>query len=60
MTASRRTSPPTAEAYKQRNAVEWCINRFKRWRGLAMRTDRLALAYRAALRLPATLIWVRG
>ncbi|WP_431040364.1 transposase [Streptomyces sp. P9-1] len=27
-----------AEAYKQRNAVERCINRLEQWRGLAMRT----------------------
>ncbi|MGP3968493.1 IS5 family transposase [Streptomyces sp. 6N223] len=51
--------PPAfdAEAYKQRNAVEWCINRLKQWRGLAMRTDKLAIAYQAALHLAAILIW---
>ncbi|MFF8513539.1 transposase [Streptomyces sp. NPDC015492] len=50
--------PPAfdAEAYKQRNAVERCINRLKQWRGLAMRTDKLAIAYQAAL---AILIWAR-
>lgn len=46
-----------AEAYKQRNAVERCINRLKQWRGLAMRTDKLAIAYQAALHLAAILIW---
>ncbi|MFF3138670.1 IS5 family transposase [Streptomyces mirabilis] len=53
--------PPTfdAEAYKQRNAVERCINRIKQWRGLAMRTDKLAIAYQAALHLAAILIWTR-
>lgn len=53
--------PPAfdAEAYKQRNAVERCINRLKHWRGLAMRTDKLAIAYQAALHLAAILIWVR-
>ncbi|MEU1536147.1 IS5 family transposase [Streptomyces fagopyri] len=53
--------PPTfdAETYKQRNAVERCINRIKQWRGLAMRTDKLAIAYQAALHLVATLIWAR-
>ncbi|MFE5513039.1 IS5 family transposase [Streptomyces sp. NPDC056529] len=53
--------PPAfdAEAYKQRNAVERCINRLKQWRGLAMRTDKLAIAYQAALHLAATLIWTR-
>ncbi|WP_099053112.1 IS5 family transposase [Streptomyces griseochromogenes] len=53
--------PPVfdAEAYKQRNAVERCINRFKQWRGLALRTDKLAIAYQAALHLAAILIWAR-
>ncbi|MFG2924258.1 IS5 family transposase [Streptomyces sp. NPDC048305] len=53
--------PPAfdAEAYKERNTVERCINRFKQWRGLAMRTDKLALAYQAALHLAAILIWAR-
>ncbi|WP_398947503.1 IS5 family transposase [Streptomyces sp. BK340] len=49
-----------AEAYKQRNAVERCISRLKQWRGLAMRTDKLALAYEAALHLAAILIWSRS
>ncbi|MFJ6137395.1 IS5 family transposase [Kitasatospora sp. NPDC092286] len=47
------------ESYKERNTVERCINRFKQWRGLAMRTDKLAIAYQAALHLAAILIWVR-
>ncbi|MEV6357295.1 IS5 family transposase [Streptomyces hydrogenans] len=49
-----------AEAYKQRNAVERCINRLKQWRGLAMRTDKLAIAYQAALHLAAILMWTRS
>lgn len=48
-----------AETYKQRNAVERCINRLKQWRGLAMRTDKLAIAYQAALHFAAILIWIR-
>ncbi|MER7540732.1 IS5 family transposase [Streptomyces sp. NPDC097704] len=53
--------PPSfdAQAYKQRNAVERCINRLKQWRGPAMRTDKLAIAYQAALHLAAILIRVR-
>ncbi|MFE5677761.1 IS5/IS1182 family transposase, partial [Streptomyces erythrochromogenes] len=53
--------PPSfdAEAYKQRNTVERCINRLKQWRGLAMRTDKLAIAYEGALHLAAILIWTR-
>ncbi|MFE5488008.1 IS5 family transposase [Streptomyces sp. NPDC056527] len=48
-----------AETYKERNAVERCINRLKQWRGLAMRTDKLAIAYQAALHLAAILVWTR-
>ncbi|MDQ0960700.1 transposase [Streptomyces sp. B4I13] len=53
--------PPSfdADAYKQRNTVERCVNRLKQWRGLAMRTDKLAIAYQAALHLAAILIWAR-
>lgn len=48
-----------SEAYKQRNTVERCINRLKQWRGLATRTDKLAIAYQAALQLAGILIWSR-
>lgn len=48
-----------AEAYKQRNTVERCVNRLKQGRGLAMRTDKLAIVHRAALHLAAILIWTR-
>ncbi|MEU9003766.1 IS5 family transposase [Streptomyces sp. NPDC048551] len=48
------------ETYKQRNTVERCINQLKQWRGLATRTDKLAIAYEAALRLVSVLIWIRG
>ncbi|MER7112478.1 IS5 family transposase [Streptomyces sp. NPDC000229] len=48
-----------AETYKERNAVERCIARLKQWRGLAMRTDKLAIVYQAALHLAAILIWSR-
>ncbi|WP_454325330.1 IS5 family transposase [Streptomyces ambofaciens] len=53
--------PPgfNAETYKERNAVERCIARLKQRGGLAMRTDKLAVAYRAALHLAAILIWAR-
>ncbi|MEU8472076.1 IS5 family transposase [Streptomyces sp. NPDC029006] len=47
------------EVYKQRNTVERCINRLKQWRGLATRTDKLAIAYQAALHLAGILIWTR-
>ncbi|WP_405548088.1 hypothetical protein [Streptomyces phaeochromogenes] len=32
-------------------------HRLKQWRGLAMRTDKLAIAYQAALHLATVLIW---
>ncbi|MFI5553489.1 IS5 family transposase [Streptomyces sp. NPDC051738] len=48
-----------SEAYKQRNTVERCINRLKQWRGLATRTDKLAITYQAALHLAGILIWAR-
>nr|WP_281194324.1 IS5 family transposase [Streptomyces yerevanensis] len=48
-----------AETYKERNTVERCIARLKQWRGLAMRTDKLAIAYQAALHLAAIFIWTR-
>jgi transposase len=48
------------EAYKQRNAVERCISRFKQRRGLAMRTDQLTIADQAALCVAALLIWARA
>ncbi|WP_420711950.1 MULTISPECIES: IS5 family transposase [unclassified Streptomyces] len=48
-----------AETYKERNAVERCIARLKQWRGLAVRTDKLAIAYQAALHLASILIWTQ-
>ena len=48
------------QAYKHRNTVERCINRLKQWRGIAMRTDRLAVHYLAALQVAATFLWVRS
>lgn len=58
---SSRSRPPgfDSEAYKQRNTVERCINHLKQWRGLATRTDKLAIAYQAALHLAGILIWTR-
>ncbi|WP_285843816.1 IS5 family transposase [Kocuria palustris] len=45
--------------YKGRNVVERCFNRLKQWRGIAMRSDKLARNYRAAVSLAATLIWIK-
>lgn len=46
-----------ADAYKQRNSVERWIDRLEQWHGLALRCDKLAIAYQAALHLAAILIW---
>ncbi|MFI5859723.1 IS5 family transposase [Streptomyces parvulus] len=58
---SRGGRPPgfDHETYRERNTVERCIARLKQWRGLALRTDKLAVAYQAALNLAAILIWNR-
>ena len=42
-----------------RNVVERCFNKLKQWRGIAMRSDKLARNYRAAISLAATLIWIK-
>ncbi|MCJ0875188.1 IS5 family transposase [Streptomyces sp. AP-93] len=45
------------DGYKIRNTVERCIGRMKQWRGIAMRTDKLATHYEAAVVLAATMLW---
>ena len=45
--------------YRGRNVVERCFNKLKQWRGIAMRSDKLARNYRAAISLAATLIWIK-
>ncbi|MFG3507069.1 IS5 family transposase [Streptomyces sp. NPDC047821] len=59
--AARGGRPPgfDRQAYKHRNTVERCINRIKQWRGIAMRTDNLAVHYLAALQVAATFLRVR-
>lgn len=46
------------ERYRDRNVVERCFNKLKQWRGIAMRTDKTARNYHAALCLAATLHWL--
>ena len=46
------------ERYKGRNVVERCFNRLERWRGIAMRSDKLLRRYCAAVSLAVTLIWI--
>ena len=50
---------PRATHYRGRNVVERCFNKLKQWRGIAMRTDKTARSYRAAIHLAATLIWIK-
>ena len=44
--------------YRDRNVVERCFNKLKQWRGIAMRSDKLARNYHAGLSLAATLHWL--
>ena len=47
------------ERYRGRNVVERCFNRLKQWRGIAMRSDKLARNYRAGVALASILIWIK-
>ncbi|WP_397518023.1 transposase [Rhodococcus oxybenzonivorans] len=47
------------ERYRGRNVVERCFNKLEQWRGIAMRSDKTARAYRAAITLAATLICIK-
>lgn len=51
--------PTQKTRYRGRNVVERCFNKLKSWRGIAMRTDKLARNYSAAITLAATLMWLR-
>lgn len=44
--------------YRGRNVVERCFNKLNQWRGIAMRSDKLARNYHAGLCLAATLHWL--
>jgi transposase len=50
--------PEQKERYKERRVVERCFNKLKQWRGIAMRSDKTARSYHAALCLAATLHWL--
>ncbi|MFD8595655.1 IS5 family transposase [Kitasatospora sp. NPDC059646] len=58
---SRGGRPPAydRQAYKHRNTVERCVNRLKQWRGIAVRTEKPAVHYLAALRVPAIFLWLK-
>lgn len=59
---NRGGRPPAFDraAYKQRNAIERCINKLKQWRGLATRYDKTATIYLAALHVAAIFSWSAG
>ncbi|WP_435896943.1 IS5 family transposase [Streptomyces niveus] len=56
---SRGGRPPAfdRDAYKQRNTVEWCINRLKQWRGIATRYEKTATIYLAGLHIAGIFLW---
>lgn len=49
-----------AALYKERNAVERCINKMKDWRGLATRYDKTPQSYQAGLHLRGAVLWLRS
>lgn len=46
------------ERYRGGNVVERSFSKLKQWRGIAMRSDKTARSYHAALCLAATLGWL--
>ena len=53
--------PPAFDsiAYRRRNVVERCFNRFKQWRGIATRSDKKAVNYRGGIVLASVILWLR-
>ncbi len=45
--------------YRGRNVVERSFNKLKQWRGIAMRSDKTARSYRAAISIATTPIWIK-
>ncbi len=59
---SRGGRPPAfdPQTYKRRNVVERAFGRLKQWRGIATRSDKHALNYRAGIILGAiVMFWLR-
>jgi transposase len=52
--------PPAFDptAYRRRNVVERCFNRFKHYRAIATRYDKTAQSYQGWLDLVTTLMWL--
>ncbi len=58
--ARRRGPPPTfdPQRYRGRNVVERSVNQLKQWRGVAIRYDKRAANYHAALVIVALMLWL--
>ena len=48
------------EMYKDRNVIERSYEKFKQWRGLATRYDKLAVIFRGGAILRSIIMWLRG
>jgi transposase len=46
------------DAYKRRNVVERCFNRFKQYRAIATRYDKTALSYQGMIDLATLKMWL--
>ncbi|MBH8608573.1 transposase [Thermoactinomyces sp. CICC 10521] len=46
------------ERYACRNVIERCINRLKQWRGIAMRYEKRAVYFHAAIILVSLMLWI--
>jgi transposase len=57
---SRGGRPPAFDtlAYKRRNVVERCFNRFKQYRAIATRYDKTATSYQGMINLATLRMWL--
>jgi transposase len=57
---SRGGRPPAFDkvAYKRRNVVERCLNRFKQYRAIATRYDKTAMSYQGMIDLATLRMWL--
>ena len=54
----RRTGPFNRAIYRERNQVEWLINRLKQFRRVATRYEKRAAYHQAMWLIAATLLWL--
>ena len=59
-TAGGRPVSYDTEMYKDRNVIERSYEKFKQWRGLATRYDKLAVIFRGGAILRSIIMWLRG